>query len=148
MKKVNRTIKLTAEQSEGYPVSTESLWFLEDGSYLRLINIPFFIDDISMEDVLELKPIGEDLFAIKRVAKRSGNSTIWVSLNVDDKGKERLEAIHALGCGYEGGVLNAYYAINVPSAVDIEKVFKILTSAENDEVLIFDCPCVQHKVKH
>lgn len=142
--KIQLSIKLTDEQKDGYPVSSESLWFLKEGDYYRLINIPFFVDGVSIEDIVSLKPVPGSQFSFQKVISRSGNSTIWVTLNDYEKGKEALKKIHGLGCGYEGGVLHGYFAINVPKSLNIKRVYLILDDAESKGVLMCDYPNVVH----
>ena len=71
---VKLTIKLTEEQCEGYPVSMEPLNFIEELGHYKLVNIPFFIDNLSMEDVISVKAIDRDLFEINEIVNRSKNS--------------------------------------------------------------------------
>lgn len=140
---IKLTIKLTEEQCEGYPVSTETLNFIEEFGHHRLVNIPFFIDNLSMEDVVSVKAIGSELFEIDEIVSRSKNSTIWVTLNDAVAGSQVLNKVHELGCGYESGVLKGYYTINVPFSVDIDDVFDLLDEAEEQNILLMDYPSIR-----
>lgn len=142
-REVKLTIKLTQEQSEGYPVSTETLNFIKELGHYRLVNIPFFVDNLSMEDVISVRAIDSDLFEIDEIVNKSKNSTIWVTLNDSELGNRVLSKVHNLGCGYEGGVLKGYYTINVPYSVDIDDVFDLLDEAEEQNILLMDYPSIR-----
>ena len=124
--KVKKAIKLPQDVVEDYSIGSESLWFLEEGETYRLINIPFFIENLSMEDSVILIPLDNGLYSIESIVSKSGNSTIWITLNDDQIANSLTENVHNLGCGLEGGVLHGYYAINVPSEINIEKIFEVL----------------------
>jgi hypothetical protein len=125
---VKLMIQLTDEQSEGYPVSTESLWFVAEGANYRLKNIPFFIDDLAFDDVISVQTIADQLYQIDGVVERSGNSTVWITIDPDANETAILDEIKALGCMVEGGVLARYFAINVPKDVDISLLYRLFES--------------------
>lgn len=133
--RVKVKIQLTDEQMEGYPVSTESLWFDDEGDKYRLRNIPFFIDNISFGDLITLLPISADLYQIEDILERSGNSTVWISISADGDESEILGQIKELGCGVEGGVLAGYFAINVPKDVEITRLYSLIDDVAYKDVL-------------
>lgn len=143
-RKTQITIELTPEQSEGLPVSTESLWFLKEGDFYRLINIPFFIDNLSIEDLVSISKKDSGNYEIEKIIEKSGNSTIWVTLNDEGKGINILNQLHSLGCGYEGGVLNNYYTINIPEKISINDVDNIIGNAEKVEILAAYDSSIRH----
>ena len=124
--KVKKAIRLPYDVAQDYSIGSESLWFVPEGINFRLINIPFFLDDLSMEDLVALVKVGEELYEIEKVVEQSGNSTIWITTPNDNEVKDLTKCLHGLGCGIEGGVLEGYYAINVPSNLDIDRVFDVL----------------------
>ena len=142
--KILIAIELSESLQEAYDISTESLWFLKERENYRLINIPFFIEGISMEDLISFKKKTDEICEIESIVKNSGNSTIWVTLNDDSKGKEILEKMHNLGCGYEGGVIDNYYTVNVPEKVSIDDIDEILIEAEENEILM----CYDSSIRH
>ncbi|WP_444994270.1 DUF4265 domain-containing protein [Aliikangiella sp. IMCC44359] len=143
-RKTQITIELTPEQSEGLPVSTESLWFLKEGDFYRLINIPFFIDNLSIEDLVSISKKNSGNYEIEKIIEKSGNSTIWVTLNDEEKGLNILNQLHSLGCGFEGGVLNNYYTINIPEKISINDVDNIIGNAEKVEILAAYDSSIRH----
>lgn len=142
--KLKLTIKLTKDQMGEYPVSTESLWFDLEGNYFKLKNVPFFIDNLSFDDVISVILIEDNLYKIEKIIFKSKNSTIWLCVGNEEKGKLVLSDINKLGCTIEGGVLEGYFAINVPENLDIGNLYSLIDSAEKDEILVADYPSIRH----
>ncbi len=138
------TFKLTEEQSGPFPVSTESLWFVEENSGYRLKNIPFFIDELSFDDVISVKQLDKNLYCIEKILQPSLNSTIWVYLKDVDSGKEIIDKIVGMACGIESGVIDDYYAVNVPGEVEYSSVYNLLVEEESNGVLMADYPSTRH----
>jgi hypothetical protein len=141
---VKITIQLTEEQMEGYPVSTESLWFDVENDLFKLKSIPFFIDNLSYDDVISVSQNSDDTYSVRAIEKKSGNSTIWLCILNDEKGKEVLEKIPNLGCGYERGVLKGYCAVNVPESVSFVRVDALIDAAIEKDILVADYPSIRH----
>jgi hypothetical protein len=141
---VKVTIELSESQSEGYPISFETLWFDLCGEFYRLKNIPFFIDDLSYDDVISITEASNGHYKIQSVVVESKNSTIWLSVNDEEKVKLYLGKIKKMGCGLETGVLNGYYAINIPQSVDITELYSIIDDGEANDLLIADYPSIRH----
>lgn len=119
------------------------MWFIPEGDTHRLINIPFFVDNLAMEDLVRLKECRNGYYKIDQIVSVSSNSTLWIVLNKPPVGKDILEEIHKLGCGYEGGVFPGYFTVNVPGKIDINSVYAILDQAESNNVLLIDYPCIR-----
>ena len=142
---VKRTIRLTDDQIGPYPVPTESLWFdIESDDLLRLKSIPFFVDELSFDDVVSLTPLGDDEWRIAEVVQGSGNSPIWLLVKDEAAGRDMLASISALGCGVEGGVFDGYYAINLPAEVDWSSFMDLINEEANADWLAVDYPSIRH----
>lgn len=138
-------IQLTREQIGSFPVSIEHLWFDKHGEYYQLKNIPQFVDEVSYDDLVEIRRVDESYFVINRVIKPSKNCTIWIlfaSGHYSDA-DEFFNKMRELGCGVEGGALKGYYALNVPQEVNIEECYRIIDSFENEGRLVSDYPCTR-----
>lgn len=138
-------IKLTNEQIGPFPVSVEWLWFDDENGNFRLKNIPFFVDEVSYDDVVSLVKVEPDLYQIGEVVRPSGNSTVWLLTKEEIAGREVLNAISKLGCGVEGGVLHGYYAVNVPSAISLGEVMDILAPFKDAGAISVDYPSIRHE---
>lgn len=143
---VKLSIELTEEQREGYPVSSESLWFDKVKNGYQLKNIPFFIDDLSFDDVISVSEITEGYCEIISVIEKSLNSTIWLCFSVDKEAEKKafLDQIRKLNCGHESGILEGYVTVNIPEKVNIEKVYSMIDKAEKTDLLVADYPSIRH----
>jgi hypothetical protein len=137
-------IRLTEEQIGPFPVSVEWLWFDQESGNFRLKNIPFFVDEVSFDDLVSLVEVELGLYQIGEVIEPSENSTVWLLTKDEAEGQKFLDEISRLGCGVEGGVLHGYYAINVPGAVSFDAVMAILTPAEDAGSVSIDYPSIRH----
>lgn len=127
------------------PVSTESLWFDKEGDYFRLKNIPFFVDDISFDDLVSVKQCGDNTFEIVDIIFRSKNSTIWLCINDFEESNAIIDEMKNLGCTIEGGVLYGYYAMNVPADCDFDSVISLIEMGQEKNLLIADYPSIRHE---
>lgn len=144
MAKKKLTIRLTPEQAGPFPVSTESIWFEEMGSLFKVKNIPFFVDDISFDDVVALSRSSDDIFEVVNVVKRSGNSTVWLYFKQEGNEQSVISKIKEIGCGIESGVIDHYYAVNVPRTCDFALIQEAIDAELAEERLIVDYPSIQH----
>lgn len=131
-----------------YPVSTESLWFDKEGDFFRLKNVPFFIDNLSYDDLVEIRKSSGDGYEIVNLVCQSKNSTVWLCVNDIDRAKPILDNIKNLGCLIEGGVLYGYYAINIPSDADFDSVISLIEDGQQKDLLIADYPSIRHMILH
>ena len=142
---VKLTFNLTQEQAGPFPVSTESLWCDCEGEYFRVKNIPFFLDELSYDDVISVTSLPDGNYRIESIVVPSDNSTLWIGVLDDDEGTRLVTEIKELGCGSESGVFNGYIAVNVPSVVDLRKVLAIVQQGEERGTLIVDYPSIRHE---
>ncbi len=145
---VKITIQLTEDQMGDYPVSTESLWFDKEGDYFRLKNIPFFIDNLSYDDLVEIRQCSSDTYEIVSVVSLSKNSTVWLCINDGDAAKTILDGMKQLGCIIEGGVLYGYYAMNIPADIDFDSVYSLIEKGQENNFLVADYPSIRHVTLH
>lgn len=145
---VKITIQLTDDQMGDYPVSTESLWFDKEGDYFRLKNVPFFIDNLSYDDLVEIRQCSSDTYEIINIVSPSKNSTVWLCINGDDAAKTILDGMKQLGCIVEGGVLYGYYAMNIPADTNFDEVYSLIEKGQESNVLVVDYPSIRHVTLH
>jgi hypothetical protein len=135
---------LTEDQAGPFPVSTETLWCRPEGGNYRVKNVPFFIDEISLDDLIAVRALGDGYFEIDSVIAPSQNSTIWLFFKNGAEENTLIDKLLSMGCGIEGGVIDGYYAINVPNFVDIDLVYLAIDEAENDGAITADYPSIRH----
>ena len=133
---VNLKILLTEDQRGPFPVSVESLWFKPIGNNFQLKNVPFFIDELSFEDVVSVTLISDDTYEITSVVTQSLNSTVWVYVKEEFSGHKLIKELLSLGCDVESGVIDDYYAVNVPEGSDYIKISELLDTAEDSKKIL------------
>jgi hypothetical protein len=133
---------LTDDQRGPYPIDTESIWCSPVGEFFRIENIPFLVDGIAFGDLVELAS-AQNGFVVNRVVESSGNSTVWLLLEGEEKSSDVLAALKQLGCGVEGGVFSGYFAANIPKSADIERALGLLQQAVDEGLISVDYPCIR-----
>ncbi len=146
-KSIKLTFLLSDKQAGPFPVSTESLWCdCEKGNY-RVKNIPFFIDNLSFDDLISVTEVSEGLFEIQTIVEFSRNSTIWIYLKDEINGKAIIDELLNIGCGVESGVIEGYFSINVPATININNVCSIIKDGKENQYILSDYPSIRHECK-
>ena len=141
------TFRLSEEQAGPFPVSTESLWCSHETEGFRIRNVPFFLDDVSFDDVIAVQKLDDGSYVIKEVLVPSGNSTIWLYLKDPVNSRHIVDQIIALGCAAESGVIKDYYAINVPQDVPYKSVYELIHTEESRGRVLVDYPSTRHDTR-
>jgi len=107
---------------------------LGNGIY-QVENSPFHAFNISFGDKIDVIGESNDL-TFKSVVSRGGHSTYRVRLPIGQNHDYFLEhwtELEALGCSYEGSSLDQryLYAIDIPPAVDVAHVYRLLEDGES-----------------
>ena len=110
------------------PYGNERMWATSLGNNLyRIDNHPFYVYDVSWQDVVEAIEPSEDKHPVfQKVVTKSGNRTIRI---ICDKDHEALKTLNKKKCFYEGAS-DTFFSVNIPSSVDIKKVVSHLESSE------------------
>ena len=129
-------------EDRAHGVETESLWAQVTGKgRYRIDNIPFYVYDISLGDVVAGTADG-DRIAFERVLKRGGHSTYRVLVK-DEMGfesspfREGWRELEKHGCSYEVA-RRRWIAIDIPPSADVFAVYRILEDGENRAVWTFE----------
>lgn len=138
------TFKLSEEEAGPFPVSVESLWCDCEGAYFRVKNIPFFLENLSLDDLIEIKEDKYGNSQIDRIVSPSLNSTVWVYIKDKVRGTDILDKIRNLGCELEGGVFDGYFAVNVPERVRLGELNEFLSEVEEKGWALVDYPSIRH----
>jgi hypothetical protein len=131
---------LPEEDRDGGIVS-EGMWAtsLGDGRY-RLDNIPFFIYDVSYNDLVSAEDV-EGILTFRLVVRSGGHSTYRVfhrdkAVATPAALDERLAALRALGASTEGA--KRVTAIDVPPDADIDAIYALLEAGEAEDFWGFE----------
>lgn len=105
----------------------EVIWGLPtDGGY-AVDNIPLFAYGLSLGDTIQASE-REGVLTYAGVVRRGGHSTYRVafpSFASEDQRRTELDALRAIGCGFERGP-SRMVAIDVPPATEINQVYAVL----------------------
>ena len=100
----------------------------------KIDNCPFYAYYISLHDIVHAPfDDGEGFATFQEVVSKSGNRTVRVifdpPVEPGNRSAETLNALAALGCGYEGANPK-YFAVNVPPQVELQAVQALLMERE------------------
>src|SRR4028119_564720 len=126
--------KLEKDEEDHPPVDYERLWAkrLEEGLY-EIDNIPFFVSDISVGDVVSTRA-GEGEAVFCELVRESGNSTLRVIVFDEVRVQDVRHRLQELGCSTELNV-SKMLGVNVPAQVDIRTVRGWLMAPQSPAVL-------------
>ena len=128
-------VKVAFRVNGGADLLMESLYALPVGvDMFCLDNSPFYAYGVSFADIV-YAPISDGTATFLKVVEHRGHSTYRVRLPVgqDHKGfLDRWSELAALGCTFEGSGRSArrLYSIDIAPTVDLNSVYKVLSSGE------------------
>ena len=142
-------IRFQIQPSQGVPYAVETIWAEHEGEgRYRLLNIPFFVFDVSAGDIVETKEADGEIRDFSRVAKRGGHSTYRLYLqggrNVRDPDFARLwSQILSLGGSYENAN-DRLVAVDLPPDSNVSEIYRIFEAGQEEGVWAFEeahfCP--------
>jgi len=142
--KVRPLVKVVFELGDDWHgFSSESVWAEKvSNNRCKLKNSPFYVKDVSLEDVIFVNKKSEGHFLFESISLRGGHSTyrIVISKSTSEEYFEKYwNPLKQLGCSYEA-VDNIYsvLAVDVPSNVDIYEVYERLSEGEKVNVWDFE----------
>ena len=142
-------ITFPIERSESTGPGTETLWAEAlGGEQYRLDNSPFYVYEVSYNDVVFAKQTSEILL-FQRVRKRGGHSTyrIFLTRPLDEQEFQQYwKPFGSLGCTYEGKN-KRLIAIDVPPTSDIRQVYALLERGEDAKLWEFEEGHCGHSLK-
>lgn len=124
---------------DGYPpYQWESVWAnpVSDGLY-QIDNIPFFVSDISLGDIVEAE-YSDDVLVYVKTAVPSSNGTIHVVCYDHKTCQQLLSRLPGWGCDYEVGELERLVAIDVPARAEVDDLLAWLDRQARAEQLVYE----------
>ena len=107
----------------------------------RIENSPFFVDEISYQDVvLAVADEGSAVPIVRGVTKRSGNSTYRILLGdnaTHEQFGEFIKFATDLGCTYQA-LQQHQYSLNVPAGVAVAAIAAGLQQYADENVWVFE----------
>jgi hypothetical protein len=120
------------------PFASERLWAkkVAEGTY-QLDNIPMFVRDISLGDVVSAEATDAGL-VYRATLERSSSSTIRVLVHQEEAMTDLLHEVTKCGCGYELDEPSGMVAINVPVESNLLALLRYLNDASREGALNYD----------
>lgn len=135
------------EQEEGYPpVSRESVWAkrLHENRY-QIDNIPFYIREISHNDIVETKTIGGEI-RFKQLLEQSGASTFRLLLIDPSTSGQVRDALKQLGCESEYNKEMGLIAVEIPKNVPIQPFLRYAMIEQKKGALDIEEGALRHGI--
>ncbi|WDD98214.1 DUF4265 domain-containing protein [Thalassomonas actiniarum] len=142
--RIKISFQLNDDEIGDGPIDTEALWCLMVDGGLQIKNISMFIEGISYNDVVETKELKDKRHRILSINQKSENSTIWIVVQNETYDDEIVDKFRNLGCDIEGGKPEGYYGVNVPEKISMEKVYNMISSYCDREIILADYPSMRH----
>jgi Domain of unknown function (DUF4265) len=136
-------VKFFLNTDEWHGFESETVWSEEiSNNKYRIRNTPFYAKDVSFQDVVKAKKIGQDL-CFENHLLRSGHSTYRIILDnkiSNIEFQENWKRMENLGCSYERTNLGnmKLFAVDVPPLADIHTVYTLLEEGEEKGVWEFE----------
>lgn len=130
-------VRIHFEVKDG-PVGTESLWAerVKPGQY-RLRNIPFFVYEVAMEDVVGAEE-RDGRIHFTRLIRTSGHSTIRILFSAKPYAKAVLDPLLAIGCRLEKSFHDNHYAVDIPPTVGLAAAEAVLAEPARAQLLSYE----------
>lgn len=123
--KNNDKTKVLFVYKEEQEYKIESLWAIKKDNLYQINNIPFFINNIALGDIVSIENDEGELY-FDELIQESGNSTVQL-ISFSNKSQGEIGAkFEELGCSWEGSHLPKYISICIPKNVDFLIVKKLL----------------------
>lgn len=111
---------------------TEAMWALKCNDGYEIDNIPFYVKEIALGDVVAATPDADGALWYSKLLRPSGHSTIRLLFsNVAAVGTVRDE-LRRMGCSSEVSDIPRLVAIDVPPSVPYEQVKAFLDRGEEE----------------
>lgn len=129
------------QDEDGYPpAQVETVWAVpfSEGTYV-LENVPFFAQGVSLGDMISTTEDSDGRRWFNGVVKPSDHSTVRVSVFRESSDprplEERVAALRhrftELGCTTELSHVSGLFAVDVPAAVDYDRVGDLLEEGKD-----------------
>ena len=142
-------VKIPLPPNTLYGGEAEWVWADDLGNGLyRVRNVPFFAKGLSYGDLIRAK-LEDAVPEFSSIAEHSGHSTYRIYIR-NDSGRQALDLLiqdlRALRCDIEGAT-EKLMAVDVPSEVDVYKVYARLEKAEQEGIIDFQEGHCGHKLR-
>lgn len=128
------------------PTEWESLWVEDAGSgRFQIKNIPFYVKNISSEDIVEGIEQG-NMLRYSHLLEPSGNSVFRIYVLDESKVQSARERFRELNIESELSDVPNLFAIEIPRKVPIEPVLNLLMEGKEREEWDFQEGALRHNI--
>lgn len=112
-------------------LGTERLWCGKEMHGYRVDNIPFYVPNIALGDLIKVEKVNGELW-FEDLIRASGNSVIQLRILTNSSQSDVGRIFEKLGCEWEGSDRADLIAISVPSQIDYAIVEEILVEGDRN----------------
>lgn len=136
-------VRLVYKDFDG-ELKIESVWAEKTGNYYKIVNVPFFANNIAYGDIVSVEEEDGQLY-FNELIKPSGHSTIQMIIFNKDEVEKIGEELIALGCDWEGSHLDGYISIDVPASLSYTPIREYLEYGSLNKKWDYKEACLAHK---
>jgi Domain of unknown function (DUF4265) len=122
----------------------ESVWATPVGDGYQIDNIPFYVREIALGDIVRAEKDDDGMLHFKSLVRPSGHSTVrlWFAKGREQDVELIRQKLRELGCVSELSDLPRLVAVDIPQSVPYERVRKFLDEVEKTGLLEYEEACL------
>lgn len=121
---------------------TEAMWALKRDDGYELDNIPFYVKELALGDVVSAHAEADGTLWFSELVRPSGHSTIQLWFSNEQDVQSIRDALKRMGCASEVSELPRLVAVDVPSNVPYAKVKEFFDQAEQAGTFEYQEACL------
>ena len=122
-------VRFPFENSEGGS-ETETLWMIKREAGYELDNIPFYVQELALGDIVVARPDESGALWFSELVRPSGHSTLHLWFAQEKDVEPVRAALRQMGCPSEVSDLPRLVAVDVPPEVPYQRVKAFLQQGE------------------
>ena len=126
---MSQEVKILFKHTEFNEPGVEGIWAKPHGEYYILDNIPFYVRNYALGDIISAILENEELYA-NSLIQESGNSVVRVLFSNTNTLTPLRQKLKKMGCASELSNLPNLIAIDIPPSVSYRKVITELDNGE------------------
>ena len=121
---------------------TETLWMIKRETGYEIDNIPFYVQEVALGDVVAAHPDEGGALWFSELVRPGGHSTLHLWFAQEKDVEPVRAALRQLGCPSEVSDLPRLVAVDVPPEVPYEKVKELLEQGEGSGQFEYQEACL------
>lgn len=137
----HKKVRFLFQNSEGGD-EVESMWCIEREGGYAIDNIPFYVGELASGDIVDVREDEDGLLWFAGLRKPSGHSTIRILFDHAEDVRGVRVQLRELGCSSELSDFDRLVAVNIPPAVEYEKVKEFLDEGMREGRFEYEEACL------